>query len=219
LSQNLGTGYSLDPATRTFFESRLGHDFSEVRIHTDNPAADSARGLNALAYTVGRDIVFGAGQYSPGSTSGQKLLAHELVHTIQQAEGSGGNPLLLQRAATDGMEDDERPPSEGEESDCSGWMRDPQSLAIVATQHYRVTQLGLQEGDPETVTPSTGSAWVVAYSDGIEILADWIGVGRPFCSLDPGPHVEVRQIKPKQGKSCCYPITCPKSGGVIFGPC
>lgn len=222
LSQDLGTGYPLDASARTFFESRLGYDFSHVRIHTDSKAADSARALDALAYTVGRDIVFWPAQYAPSSRSGQKLLAHELVHTIQQADGnmdSGGNILRLQRAAMDGLEEDDKEPDEGDESDCSGWMRDPQSLAIAATQHYRRTQLGLQTGSAETVTPSTGTAWVVTYSDKIEILADWIGVGRPFCSLDPGPHVEVQQIKPKKGKDCCYPMTCPKSGGIIFGPC
>ncbi|MBI3781045.1 MAG: DUF4157 domain-containing protein, partial [candidate division NC10 bacterium] len=82
----------LDPATCSFFEPRFGHDFSQVRVHTDTKAAESARAVNALAYTVGRDIVFGAGEYSLGTTAGQRLLAHELVHTVQQASGAGSLP-------------------------------------------------------------------------------------------------------------------------------
>lgn len=73
-------GRPLEPATRAFMESRVGSDLSRVRIHTDARAAVSARALSALAYTVGRDIVFSAEQYSPGSSSGRKLLSHELAH-------------------------------------------------------------------------------------------------------------------------------------------
>jgi hypothetical protein len=65
-------------------EQRFGHDFSQVRIHTDSKAAESARALNAMAYTFGRDVVFGPGRYSPMTSSGTRLLAHELTHTIQQ---------------------------------------------------------------------------------------------------------------------------------------
>ena len=57
-------------------EPRFGTDLSRVRVHTDRAAAESARSVNALAYTVGRDIVFGAGQYAPQTSTGQKLLAH-----------------------------------------------------------------------------------------------------------------------------------------------
>ncbi|WP_414569495.1 eCIS core domain-containing protein [Nostoc sp. CCY 9925] len=78
-------GQPLDAHTRTFMESRFGHDFSSVRVHTDGKAGQSAQPVNALAYTVGRDVVFGAGHYNPGSTTGQRLLAHELTHTIQQS--------------------------------------------------------------------------------------------------------------------------------------
>jgi hypothetical protein len=77
-------GQPLDSATRAFFEPRFGHDFSHVRVHTDVKAADTARAVNALAYTVGWNIVFGAGSYEPGNAVGMKLVAHELAHTIQQ---------------------------------------------------------------------------------------------------------------------------------------
>jgi hypothetical protein len=79
-------GQPLDAATRSFMEPRFGQDFSEVRVHTDGQAAESARAVNARAYTVGRDVVFGAGQYTPGSSEGSSLIAHELTHTIQQVD-------------------------------------------------------------------------------------------------------------------------------------
>ena len=77
-------GRSLDAATRTFFEPRFGHDFSQVRVHSDTRAAESASAVNAIAYTVGRDVVFGAGRYEPTTTGGKKLLTHELAHIVQQ---------------------------------------------------------------------------------------------------------------------------------------
>lgn len=83
------TGQPLDPETREFMESRFGHDFSQVRVHTGAKAAESARAINALAYTVGRNIVLGAGQYAPETNQGRRLLAHELMHTLQQGGGVG----------------------------------------------------------------------------------------------------------------------------------
>ena len=77
-------GQLLDPDTRASMESRFGHDFSRVRVHIDAQADESAQAINALAYTVGRDIVFAAGQYAPETTKGRRLLAHELAHVMQQ---------------------------------------------------------------------------------------------------------------------------------------
>jgi hypothetical protein len=77
-------GQPLDVDTRDFFEPRFGHDFSQVRMHTGAQAAESARAVNASAYTVGQDVVFGVGQYTPNSHEGRKLLAHELTHVVQQ---------------------------------------------------------------------------------------------------------------------------------------
>lgn len=81
-------GRPLDAGVRAFFEPRFGHDFSRVRVHADADAGRSARAVNAHAYTVGRDIVFGAGRYAPGTHEGQRLLAHELAHVIQQTAGA-----------------------------------------------------------------------------------------------------------------------------------
>ncbi len=77
-------GRPLDPAARTFIEPRFGHDFSKVQVHTDPKAAESARSVSALAYTVGNDIVFGAEQYRPETGTGLILLMHELTHVVQQ---------------------------------------------------------------------------------------------------------------------------------------
>lgn len=83
--QNLGPGRPLDPTARAFFEPRFGHDFSQVRIHHDSEAAQAANLVHARAFTLGNDVVFNAGEYSPADIQGQVLLAHELVHVLQQA--------------------------------------------------------------------------------------------------------------------------------------
>ena len=79
-----GGGHPLDPGTRAWFEPRFGHDLSEVRIHTGMAAQNAATGIGARAYTHGAEIAFAQGQYSPGTEAGRRLLAHELVHTLQQ---------------------------------------------------------------------------------------------------------------------------------------
>jgi hypothetical protein len=97
-------GQPLDPAARGFMEPRFGHDFSQVRVHADAKAAESASALKASAYTVGRDVVFGAGRYAPGTAEGDRLLAHELTHVAQQSGGQevhGANgPLFVSGSGT-----------------------------------------------------------------------------------------------------------------------
>jgi hypothetical protein len=85
----LGAGVPLDSASRSYFEPRFGRDFSAVRVHTDETAAGSAAKIAARAYTVGNNVVFGAGEWSPSSTAGRRLLAHELAHVAQQTGGTG----------------------------------------------------------------------------------------------------------------------------------
>jgi hypothetical protein len=99
-------GQRLDAATRALMEPRFGHDFSHIRVHADGRAAESARAINARAYTVGRDIVFGAGEYGPLESEGRGLLAHEIAHTIQQARVSTSAPqsVLEIGAADDPLE-------------------------------------------------------------------------------------------------------------------
>lgn len=82
-------GQPLDAATRGMMEPRFGRDFSQVRVHTDVRAADSAQVLGALAYTTGRNVVFGAQRYAPETVEGQRLIAHELAHVVQQSASRG----------------------------------------------------------------------------------------------------------------------------------
>jgi hypothetical protein len=91
-----GGGSALPDTTRAFFEPRFGADFSSVRVHTDSRAAETAKSISARAFTVGQNIAFGTGQYTPESRQGRHVLAHELAHTIQQRSGPTTGP-----AATD----------------------------------------------------------------------------------------------------------------------
>src|SRR5438128_5137220 len=81
-------GHPLDTSTRSFMEPRIGCDLSGVRVHTNAASAQSADAVGALAYTVGRDIVFGVDQYAPGTDTGKRMLAHELIHVVQQSAGA-----------------------------------------------------------------------------------------------------------------------------------
>lgn len=122
-----GGGQPLSKSERTFFEPRFSHDFGKVRVHSGPQASKSARAVNARAFTIGQDVVFGSGQYAPETQDGKKLLAHELTHVIQQHGGmsetrvqrsisesingvnitkaSGVNDTNLKSVATDTMND------------------------------------------------------------------------------------------------------------------
>jgi hypothetical protein len=109
---------------RALFESRFGHDLGGVRVHTGRHAAESARALGARAYTTGADIVFGAGEYAPQTQEGQRLLAHELTHVVQQRQRRG---VELRRAALRDFKD-------------SDVMHDPSKLTdsdIEATNEFK----------------------------------------------------------------------------------
>jgi hypothetical protein len=95
-------GKPLEPALRQEMEQRFGRDFSRVRVHIGSAAEQSARDVNARAYTVGDSLVFGAGEFNPGSREGQRLLAHELTHVVQQ---SGASANVVRRS--NGFDEDE----------------------------------------------------------------------------------------------------------------
>jgi hypothetical protein len=162
-------GHPLDLATRGFFESRFGHDFGRVRVHADQPAAESARDVDAMAYTVGTHVVFGAGRYAPASTVGLRLLAHELAHVVQQntssapdvpraAEVGPANHPLERDAdiAAEGVmaERPSRPtpavsapglqrqttPAQAAD-DCSGYESDPVSFSLHVARHVAKTYI------------------------------------------------------------------------------
>ena len=99
-----GSGSPLPPTTRAFFEPRFGADFSGVRVHTDSRATETAKSLQARAFTVGQNIAFGSGQYAPESQAGRHLLAHELTHVVQQNGGQpevNSSPNVVQRGPLD----------------------------------------------------------------------------------------------------------------------
>jgi hypothetical protein len=126
-------GRPLDPPTRALMESRLRHDFAEVRIHNDTQAWASARAIGALAYTVGNNVVFGECQYRPDSKIGMRLIAHELTHTIQQRSIAPlTGPVVMCQAQ--GAQ-----PQFG--ATCSGGANDP-CQAARCTPNQRTTALG-----------------------------------------------------------------------------
>ncbi|MGN6212328.1 eCIS core domain-containing protein [Parafilimonas sp.] len=91
----LSGGEVLSNKERSFFESKIGYDFSGVKLHTNTEANQSAKNINALAYTHGNNIVFGEGQYQPDTDAGKRLLAHELTHVVQQ--GAHNSTATVQR--------------------------------------------------------------------------------------------------------------------------
>ncbi len=101
-------GRPLDPATRAFFEPKFGRDFSAVRVHVNQKADQSAKTLNALAYTTGSQIVFQTGLYQPRNATGKKLLAHELTHVAQQQGSLSGRALQIDRSDSSHEQEAER---------------------------------------------------------------------------------------------------------------
>ncbi len=136
-------GEPLPQSTCRFFESRFQQDFSQVRVHTNRQAAEAAGAINARAFTIGRDVVFGTGQYTPYTSIGSKLLAHELTHVIQQRGGHA--PQTLQReqggqntpnTAGGGPAPAPAPPTQG--TACSVISS---NLALRDAQHMTMTQV------------------------------------------------------------------------------
>jgi hypothetical protein len=113
-------GQPLDAASRAFMEPRFGYSFAGVQVHPDARAADSADAVDAHAYTVGRHVVFGRGQYAPGSPTGQRLLAHELTHVVQQSGRQTGGSLQVAQANDHAESAADHVLSGGRESDFAG---------------------------------------------------------------------------------------------------
>lgn len=113
------TGQPLEPVARGLMESRLGQDFSGVRVHADGEAAQSADALEARAYTIGGDIVFGSDEYAPTTSEGRRLLAHELTHVVQQQSAPG-----------DALQRDKAPAPATEKPDGSLWAKDAEGKPL-----------------------------------------------------------------------------------------
>ncbi len=122
------TGRPLDVALKKDMELRFGHDFSSVRIHSDDSAAKTASQINAKAYTSGNNIVFGAGQYAPNSQYGKRLLAHELTHVVQQ---SGAENTYINRQPISNIIQRDGPDDDSVADPLSTWERPTGSLLLV----------------------------------------------------------------------------------------
>jgi hypothetical protein len=207
-----GSARSLDSEVRKNFEARFGADFSQVRVHVGSQAAESALAVSARAYTVGRDIVFGAGQYAPGTTSGQRLLAHELTHVVQQsgAMPSAGGLELGAPATTAEIEADRASMLSGHDG---GLVSEGSAAGIVQRQF--VTPLGqgggfggLMERDRRrTFGPGTSSggptmsAGPVATVCARDLQAPGIGLiaGHAYVDAPPFRYAVITPLCPASG--------------------
>jgi hypothetical protein len=95
IAASRGAGRGLDPASRERFGPRLGDDLEDVRVHDGRQAHDLARSVSARAFAVGRDVFFAEGEHRPGTAQGDRLLAHELAHVVQQREAPASGPLTV----------------------------------------------------------------------------------------------------------------------------
>jgi hypothetical protein len=207
-------GQPLDPSTRALMEPRFGHDFSQIRVHADAQASDSARAVNARAYTVGRHIAFASNEYAPDSIEGQRLLAHELTHVVQQGAPTGtvDTPVMRQEKPV--------PPSY---SGCQG----PQKAALDATVKLARTKIYAAAsvvagayGRPGSVTAANKALLMTHFhttdrDDMRSILGTYTSIGRAF---DAGLKLECEQTCPIKGtlQTCGYAINTQWFGG--FGP-
>lgn len=143
-------GQPMDPPSRRYMEARFGYDFSGVRIHADARAADSARTIGSLAYSAGNDIVFGAGQYQPGTPRTARLLAHELTHVAQQhGRGVVEAKLTVGAAGT---------PAEREADAISAQVLNEEQPAVREGTDASTIQRALVAGCPEVTTAQDTAA-------------------------------------------------------------
>jgi hypothetical protein len=192
-------GQPLDAATRAFFEPRLGHNFSKVRVHWDEQAAESAKAVQARAYTVGRDVVFGAGEFAPGSEAGQRLLGHELTHTIQQSRSRSGT--ALQRQTSGGPPKPLEPleaiaqriarlalgPNQAKVQPYLGSPRGP-VLSVVRNKNTGAISVGLNTGIPEKLTE------VIKREIDAQKARISKGQIRVIHNVAPGEHAEINAL-------------------------
>ena len=191
-----GKGASLPREVRGDFESRFGHDFSNVKVHTDAEAARSAQSINAHAYTFGNNIVFNAGRFAPATSTGSRLLAHELTHVVQQS--AMVQPKLIQR--------DNGPESEP-------FVRDPLAIEPGGPFDFGDTICTIQFGPDgwEACCPipgaASGSENACFNNESLDEVRRWVrrrGVSLPQVNCPPG------QVPNLMLGSCCPPGRVPR---------
>lgn len=203
-------GEPLDPAIRSSMEGRFGRDFSAVRVHADHRAGQSAVAVNALAYTIGSDIVFAPGWDRGATEPGRRLIAHELVHVLQQEGSAGtGSPLFLQRQPAPAPEP--APTPEPTPSACAGWEEDLVSLVTAVARHYAQTAL---------TPPRPGAIRKVQFSGDRRIATAHFHNGLElFVSLYFLPdHIPVvtHGWSNVSGPRCLFTYSCPPDGTIVF---
>lgn len=214
---SLRGGRPLSNPERAYFEPRFNTDFRSVRVYSGSQASELTHTLQAKAFTVGSDIVFGSGQYTPGTHAGRHLMAHELTHVVQQ----GGHGYAVQRVVIEAGATTSAGTKESED-ECAGWFADYESTNKRAAEHYVRTELTGNRGTVEKIecdlfNPDTGAfACTVHFTDGTPIRVivrkDAIIVGvyplqtffpppnRPLCWYDykcPGPNRDLVLTKRK----------------------
>ena len=185
-----GSGRPLEPGLRRDMEQRFGHDFSRVRLHTDGEAGRSAQDVNASAYTVGDNIVFGAGRFIPGTHEGRRLIAHELTHVLQQSSSSG---TLVQRSL----------------AGCQDLLRNPSAISLVSGQlvhrligsHFMSTVDGARSvAIPGASAAPQRSQAICGGDDQLinpQVIGGMSGAGLPdLARLTPNGILQVAEIKP-----------------------
>lgn len=158
----LSSGQPLDADIRAFMEPRFERDFSGVRVHTDARAAESAQAVDALAYTVGRDVVFGEGGYQPETPSGRSLIAHELTHVIQQEHGVVGSPLRVNAFGDPSEQEAER------FADAVSRDTSPGRIAHAAG-YVQLARSGKSKGGGASAPGTCGGTWTCASPAGCTV--------------------------------------------------
>lgn len=156
LTASKSSGKYMQPDTQHFMESRMGKDFSDVKIHTGRNAVEMSKNLAARAFTYGSDIYFNENQYQPHTAAGKKLLAHELTHVIQQS-GKDGIQRMESEVTT--------------EDTCAGHENDPDSFSITVTKHYFKTEHGkdVEVSSVRCDPPSKLTICDLSLADGTEV--------------------------------------------------
>lgn len=142
---NLSGGRPLPEDVRSFYQSRMGVDFGNVKIHTDSVAAKSAQSIHARAYTTGNNVVFNGGQYSPETDGGKRLLAHELVHVIQQGSADASASPVRKKGLY-GQDCESAPAAFGEREEEEPAVSKPVQAKLVLCKRFE----GKQESNDES---------------------------------------------------------------------
>ena len=218
-------GRPLDRAARAFMEPRFGRSFGDVRIHDDGPASASAAQIRAEAYTLGRHVVFGAGRYSPSTESGRRLLAHELAHVVQQADGG---PALMRKAlpfeskftlrqrvlkgstkfevktGAIAVTGDARWHIYGDQAAPGRQSRSSRESCGTPDYHVSVTREGWRDTDygecTFAATGPTRRVWNALPSDTYYLTISLPDSNNPYCSLEG--FVTVEELADFKGKTC-----------------